>query len=197
LNITQGKFYIWIDDFMRKYFLFIFSVAFVAFSGCQPGVRFTSNVNTNKSSIVGNDSHNNSPLYELDLSSYTSLSPVQEGILKEASVWLGTPYCYGGDSRTCTDCSGFVKNIYSSVGINLPRTAEDQYLFGNDVRDSDLNVGDLVFFKRSDKISHVGIYIGNGEFIHASTSNGVVRQSLNDAWYHNNLAGFKRFININ
>ncbi|MGA2296119.1 MAG: C40 family peptidase [FCB group bacterium] len=182
---------------MRKFLLIIFSVAIAAFAGCQPGVRFTSDTNTNRTSIAGNASHNNSPLYELDLSSYTSLSPVQEGILKEAQIWMGTPYCYGGDTHTCTDCSGFTKNIYSAVGINLPRTAADQYLVGTDVRDSDLNVGDLVFFKRSDKISHVGIYIGNGEFIHASTSNGVVRQSLKDAWYQNNLAGFRRFININ
>ena len=170
----------------------IFSLAlFIA--GCQPSARFTSNRKP-----VKNPAYSKSVKPEQKSESF-KYSPETIGaerykIIEEAESWLGTPYCYGGYSKDCTDCSGFVLNIYQSAGIELPRTAESQYDFGKDIGDSEREAGDLVFFRDKSKISHVGIYAGNNEFIHASISNGVVKQSLDDYYYREHYAGARRIL---
>ncbi|MBI5324171.1 MAG: C40 family peptidase [Ignavibacteriae bacterium] len=170
----------------------IFSLALI-FAGCQPSVRFTSN----KKPL--NNSTYSKPDKTKTKGVPPSYSPETIGaerylIIEEAENWLGTPYCYGGYSKDCTDCSGFVLNIFQTAGIVLPRTAETQFEFGNDVSENDMEPGDLVFFRDKSRISHVGIYAGNNEFIHASISNGVVRQSLDDFYYREHYAGAKRVI---
>jgi cell wall-associated NlpC family hydrolase len=99
-----------------------------------------------------------------------------------ARRFLGTPYCYGANGTASFDCSGYVRYVYACRGIKLPRVASDQALAGRRV--SSLAPGDLVFFsdRRDGYITHVGIYIGNNSFIHASFQ-GVTITSLDDSWY--------------
>lgn len=107
-------------------------------------------------------------------------------IVDLAKEYLGTRYVYGGSSANGFDCSGFVKLVYNNFGINVKRVAADQATEGTSVSISSLNEGDLVFFATSggNSINHVGIYIGNGQFIHASSGAGKVTISnLNSGFY--------------
>ncbi|MGN6640634.1 MAG: C40 family peptidase [Mucilaginibacter sp.] len=98
--------------------------------------------------------------------------------------WIGTPYHFGGDSRKGIDCSAFTKELYSKVfNLTIKRNSRDIFSMVSPVSKDDLKEGDLVFFKiHSRSISHVGIYLGNGRFAHAS-SRGVAISSLDDAYY--------------
>src|ERR1700744_412512 len=98
--------------------------------------------------------------------------------------WIGTPYRFGGGSRKGIDCSAFTKELYSEVfNLDIRRSSRDIFSMVSPVRRDDLQEGDLVFFKiHSRRISHVGIYLGNNRFAHAS-SRGVAISSLDDAYY--------------
>ena len=103
--------------------------------------------------------------------------------------FLGAPYRFGGSSIRGLDCSAFVRKIYQFFGINLPRTAREQSHVGKRVPRNELEEGDLVFFNTRQPVGHVGIYVGNNEFIHASFQNKEVRiDSLESPYYD------KRFI---
>lgn len=117
-------------------------------------------------------------------------------ILSSARDYLGVPYRLGGTSIRAFDCSGFVREVFRSVGIDLPRTAREQFKAGREVDRDEISYGDLVFFKTySSYPSHVGIYIGNNYFIHASTKNGKVRiDSLDEPYYSKRFIGAKRVI---
>lgn len=107
-------------------------------------------------------------------------------VVAEAFSWLGTKYRYGGHSKSGTDCSGLVWEIYRSVmNVKLPRSSWEQQQYCKAVSASSLLPGDLVFFsmKKSGKVSHVGIYVGEGEMIHASESRGVIKSALSEAYY--------------
>lgn len=108
--------------------------------------------------------------------------------------FLGTPYVWGGRTRRGTDCSGFTQSVYIEQGIMLPRVSREQYNVGFHVDSQNLTFGDLVFFNKSGygKITHVGIYVGNGRFAHASCSKGVTVSNLNKSFYRKRLAGVKR-----
>ena len=99
--------------------------------------------------------------------------------------WIGTPYRFGGSSRRGIDCSAFTKELYSQVfNMDIERSSRDIFSMVSPVRRDDLKEGDLVFFKiHSRRISHVGIYLGNNRFAHAS-SRGVAISSLDDAYYN-------------
>ena len=98
--------------------------------------------------------------------------------------WIGTPYHFGGSSKTGTDCSGFTRQLYSQVfNMDIEHSSRDIFSMVSPVRKEDLQEGDLVFFKiHSRRISHVGIYLGNNRFAHAS-SRGVAISSLDDDYY--------------
>ncbi|MCO6517763.1 MAG: C40 family peptidase [Snodgrassella sp.] len=109
----------------------------------------------------------------------------QELLLQSMSL-IGRPYRYGGSTRdNGFDCSGMVQYVYQqALQVNLPRTARDIAAVSTPIRMRDLQVGDLVFFNTSGQIySHIGLYIGNGEFIHAPSSNGVIRTARLDQPY--------------
>lgn len=105
--------------------------------------------------------------------------------IETVNAWLGVPYKYGGCSKDGTDCSCFVSTFYKDVyGISLPRKSEDMQLQSKTIEKDALQQGDLVFFKIEDvKISHVGIYISKGHFVHSTTSKGVMINSLDENYY--------------
>ena len=104
-----------------------------------------------------------------------------------AAEWIGTPYRAGGDSRHGTDCSGLVSQLYKKTyRMRLSRSTDGQLKESNKIARRNLREGDLVFFtSRSSrkKVAHVGIYLKDGKFIHASTSQGVIVSSLKEKYY--------------
>lgn len=121
-------------------------------------------------------------------------SGLAQRLLGIASQYEGVPYVFGGTSPSGFDCSGFTRYVYSAVGVNLPRMADEQYGVGNDVSMSNLAPGDLVFFSTyAPGVSHVGIYIGNNQFINAS-NDGVSVASLNSSYWSSHYVGAKRVI---
>lgn len=119
-----------------------------------------------------------------------------EKIVSTAKQYIGIPYRYGGTTTAGFDCSGFTSFVYRKFGIHLPRTSASQYNVGTSIHKNDLKPGDLVFFTTTSKqISHVGIYIGNNQFISATTSKGIKVDSLNDPYYWGSrYVGAKRVI---
>ncbi len=118
-----------------------------------------------------------------------------KGLVEQAMTYLGTPYRRGGTSRRGVDCSGLVGAVYAQQGLEMPRTAAEQFGEGVPVGESDLRPGDLVFFRDTYKrgISHVGIYLGDGRFIHAAGHRrGVVVSELSRPYYHLRYAGARR-----
>ncbi len=106
-------------------------------------------------------------------------------LIKTIAEWKGTPYKYGGTSKSGTDCSGFVSSVYKTVyGKKLHRSSRDMYQYDvNKISKKNLKCGDLLFFKTSGKkVSHVGIYIADNKFIHAA-SKGVVVNDLDETYY--------------
>lgn len=106
--------------------------------------------------------------------------------------WYGTRYRMGGSDSTGIDCSGFVQQYMSYMyRLNLPRTSVEQYENCRRVPQEELREGDLVFFhiQRRKPVSHVGVYLGNNKFIHASTRYGVVISDLNEPYYKDHFAG--------
>lgn len=111
---------------------------------------------------------------------------IKTRLLQHFQAWRGTPYRYGGISKTGVDCSGFIYITYREVfGRELPRSTELLVDVGMTIPKSQLQVGDLVFFKTRLKQRHIGLYMGQGKFIHASTSKGVIISSLDSAYWKN------------
>lgn len=107
-----------------------------------------------------------------------------DSLITNARKYIGTPYKYGGTTSKGFDCSGYTQVVFKNSGISIPRTTGSQYASGKSVAKKDLKTGDLVFFNTTGRgVSHVGIYVGNSNFIHASTSQGVMISSINDPYY--------------
>ena len=117
-------------------------------------------------------------------------------LLGKAMQLIGVKYRFGGTNpETGLDCSGYVQYVYkSSVGVNLPRTAAEQARIGERVATSEVRPGDMVFFNtRGFNNSHVGIYVGNGMFVHAPNSRSKVRfDSLESGYWKTKFTGARR-----
>lgn len=151
-------------------------------SACSSSVRFSSDIRTVPTKKIAKSKSGTTPSKPIvpDWSKIDTrnLSKIRKKIIEEAKKWYGTPYCYGGEDRNCTDCSGFVMSVYKKCGVTLPRTAEQQSQFGKKITLEKATAGDLVFFTNGGKVSHVGIYAGDSIMVHASSSLGVTCQSL-------------------
>jgi len=114
----------------------------------------------------------------------------------EFDIWKGTPYRFGGANKQGIDCSALIQKIYlSSFNLKLPRTTERQSLQGYPIKKSKLQAGDLVFFKISLTENHVGIFIGSGRFLHASSSQGVMMSALNNRYWKSKYWHSRRILN--
>lgn len=119
----------------------------------------------------------------------------REEILLQVINYLETPYKYGGNTENGIDCSGFTLQVFEkSTGIKLPRSAREQYTVGEKIEREELSFGDLVFFntRRRSNPGHVGIYIGDDQFIHSSSSLGVTISSLQEPYYKKRYVGARR-----
>lgn len=119
---------------------------------------------------------------------------IKKSLRNEVSQWLGTPYKYGGNDKKGVDCSGFVCAIYKEVyAQNVPRTSQSLYVACKKIKDNELREGDLVFFNFNGKgVSHVGIYLSNNMYVHASTTKGVVISDLKNVYTLKNYVGAGR-----
>lgn len=119
---------------------------------------------------------------------------ISSSLVSTAMRFMGVPYVWAGTTSSGFDCSGFVMRVYLMHGIRLPRMADAQYYAGTKVSKADLKPGDLVFFTTyCPGPSHVGMYIGNAKFIHASSRRGVTISSLNDPYYSARFLGGRRY----
>jgi peptidoglycan DL-endopeptidase CwlO len=114
-------------------------------------------------------------------------------LTRSALRFLGVPYSFGGTTAAGFDCSGFVQHVFAMLGVSLPRTADAQYDVGRRAVGGP-HPGDLVFFDTYGGVSHVGIYLGQGKFVHASSSHGVMVSRLSESYWAARYVGAKRLI---
>jgi hypothetical protein len=108
---------------------------------------------------------------------------------------MGIDYDYGGTTTSGFDCSGFTGYVFRKLGVDLPRSSREQFATGKKVARDNLRPGDLVFFNTSGNgVSHVGIYVGENKFAHASSSRGVTITSLSDSYYVKRYIGARRVL---
>ena len=115
---------------------------------------------------------------------------------RTAERFVGIPYRWGGENVVDgMDCSGFVRAVYNLCGLSIPRTSRDQYKAGELVARNDLRDGDLLFFGSSeDSINHVGIYVGNGKFVHAPRKGEEIRvTSVDESYFEKRFIGGRRY----
>lgn len=134
----------------------------------------------------------------------TTVSKSEEvvGVVEAARKYIGTPYKYGGTTRTGMDCSGLLINTFRAINMELPRSSEDQSKIGHEVSMGDLRPGDLLFFatgKKKRKVTHVGMVTDvvardNVKFIHSSSSLGVVETNLYAEYYQKRFVTARRIL---
>lgn len=121
---------------------------------------------------------------EIDLPAASNTSPTVHKLHEQYSRWKGVRYKEGGMTKNGIDCSGYVFLTYKNkFNKNIPRTTELLSRYGREIQPSQIRPGDLVFFKTGWKTRHVGIYINDGKFMHASSSRGVMISSLNNPYW--------------
>ncbi len=149
---------------------------------------FQSSVNLTSDGIVG-------PLTTQAITYAIKRLNQTAGILATAQSLIGTPYLWGGTATKGFDCSGFTQYVFATQGISLPRVSKDQALVGTPIAFNNLLPGDLVFFDLTDeqKVNHVGIYLGNAQFISATSTKGVVIYSFSPYWQSAYLGARRAF----
>jgi lipoprotein Spr len=170
---------------MRRMILGIAALAIMA--GCQGQPRYGGGLHNDEGgqrAIQRAQAETPASVYAVD--------PIALG--KVIDRYLGKPYAGQAVEQRGYDCSEFVGEVFLEyASIHLPRTTENLYKTGRSVKPGDLFFGDLVFFDTGGRgVSHVGIYVGFGEFVHASTSNGIIISSLEDKYYRKRYLGARR-----
>ena len=137
------------------------------------------------------------PPFQRELPPPAAPSPATDAagaaIARAAQSLIGSPYRYGGAGPEAFDCSGLVSYVHRQLGVLTPRTAAQQYASARSIPRADLQPGDLVFFRLSGAVSHVGVYVGNGRFVHAPQSGERVREAgLEEEYFRNRYAGAGR-----
>lgn len=123
------------------------------------------------------------PVRYADYEGTAATSMLIDDVIAYAYTYLGTRYVYGGSSYSGIDCSGFTMRVFNHFGYNLPHGVTGQYYMCRRVSDSERRPGDLLFFNTTGGLSHVGIYLGNGQFIHAGSIYGVSIRSLSESYF--------------
>lgn len=149
--------------------------------------------NNNGIAIICQDGKYHAPAWYAPVKPATAAASLNARLVDTAKNYIGVRYVYGGTSTNGFDCSGFVNYVFSQYGIDLPRTSRGMYDYaGTSV--TALQPGDLVFFNISKSTTHVGIYLGNDQFISATTSRGVKIDSLASNYWGSRYIGAKRVL---
>jgi len=163
-------------------YIFMMSVATAILTGCG-----------SSKSVGSTGNYKSAELSWPSKTETANLAPQSQAVLSAAHTWLGVPYKYGGNDRKGIDCSGLVLQVYKdALGIPLPRTSREQHDYCTAITKGSLIPGDLIFFatgKNKNRISHVGIFIGDNMMIHASSSKGVILSDINSQYYTRTYAG--------
>ena len=170
---------------MRDCRCFCFVLLFLLLTGCA-----SAPVNKAKVAVKGNKISTQNTQQNMQSSDLLYIL-----LRNEYIYWQGTPYHLGGESLQGVDCSSLVKQVFkSSFNIVLPRTTSLQVQKGYSIKKLHLQVGDLVFFKTGWKTRHVGIYMGENQFFHASTSKGVIISDLDNVYWNKKYWQSRRVI---
>ena len=142
---------------------------------------------------------------DVDTSKPTTLAPYGRSfissvqgkqIVSTAQTLMGIPYVFGGTTTDGFDCSGLLQYVFKMHGLTIPRLADEQYNLGKSAKIHQLVAGDLVFFTTyTDGVSHCGIYVGDGKFLHASSSRGVIIDSLDNEYWRTRFVGARKVVN--
>lgn len=116
-------------------------------------------------------------------------------VVATGKKYIGVPYVFGGTTPKGFDCSGFIQYVFKELGYNIPRLADEQYKLGKAAKVSELEPGDLVFFSTYEPgASHCGIYVGDGNFMHASSSKGIRVDALSNEYWRPRFIGARKII---
>jgi cell wall-associated NlpC family hydrolase len=193
-------------------------VSFSIMTGCSGSYELSHNDSKkkkdvdgykNKNAVTTNTLSQKTSLSEVHLESLSSSiagfnTPTDLTVIKDRDQvmykvieYLDTRYLWGGTTKRGIDCSGFVQAVmYQALGVSLPRTSSEQANVGEDVKISDLKFGDLLFFdtRGRGRVSHVGIYLGDGYFVHSGSKTGVAVASLESEFYSRVFLKAKRVL---
>ena len=122
-------------------------------------------------------------------------SRIGSQVVATGKKYIGVPYVFGGTTPKGFDCSGFIQYVFKELGYNIPRLADEQYKLGKAAKVSELEPGDLVFFSTYEPgASHCGIYVGDGNFMHASSSKGIRVDALSNEYWRPRFIGARKII---